>query len=88
LKVNINLSSAYHLEINGQTECVNLILEQYLQCTINYHQDNWVDLLPFEEFSYNNTLHSSTKQTPFYSNYGQHPKGDFFSTNCGWKSGC
>jgi transposase InsO family protein len=44
LKVKINLSFAYHPETHGQTECVNQILEQYLQCTINNHQDNWVDL--------------------------------------------
>jgi hypothetical protein len=78
LKVKINLSSAYHPETDGQTERVNQILEQYLRCTINYHQDDWKDLLPLAEFAYNNTLHSSTKKTPFFSNYGQHPKGDLF----------
>jgi hypothetical protein len=78
LKVKINLSFAYHLETFGQTERVNQILEQYLLCTINYHQANRVDLLSLAESAYNNTLHSSTKQTSFYSNYGQHPKEDLF----------
>jgi hypothetical protein len=30
------------------------------------------------EFSYNNILHSSTKQTPFFSNYGHHPRAYSF----------
>jgi hypothetical protein len=78
LHVKINLSTAYHPQTDGQTERVNQILEQYLRCTVNYQQDNWVDLLPLAEFAYNNTMHSSTKQTPFFANYGQHPRADPF----------
>jgi hypothetical protein len=29
-----------------------------------------------EEFTYNNTMHSSTQQTPFFANKGLHPKFD------------
>jgi hypothetical protein len=36
--VKINLSIAYYLQTDGQTERVNQILEQYLCCTINYHK--------------------------------------------------
>lgn len=28
------------------------------------------------EFAYNNIVHASTQQTPFYSNYGHHPRLD------------
>ena len=48
-RTSINLSSAYHPE----TERVNQILEQYLRCTINYQQEDWVDFLVMAEFSYN-----------------------------------
>jgi hypothetical protein len=34
--------------------------------------------MPLAEFSYNNTMHSSTKQIPFFSNYGHHPRVDPF----------
>ena len=78
LGVKINLSTAYHPQSDGQTERVNQILEQYLRCSVNYQQDNWAELLPLAEFAYNNTVHSSTKQTPFFANYGQHPRGDPF----------
>ena len=76
LGTKTNLSSAYHPQSDGQTERVNQILEQYLRCFINYQQDNWVDLLPLAEFTYNNTTHASTKTTPFYANYGYHPRFD------------
>ena len=78
LQVEIKLSSAYHLQTDGQTERVNQVLEQYLRCSINYHQNNWVDLLPLAEFAYNNTIQDSTKQTPFFVNYGHHPRFDQF----------
>ena len=78
LQVEIKLSSAYHPQTDGQTERVNQVLEQYLRCSINYHQDNWVDLLPLAEFVYNNTIQDSTKQTPFFANYGHHPRFDQF----------
>jgi transposase InsO family protein len=59
LKVNIKLSSTYHLQINGQTEKVNQVLEQYLHCTITFYQDNWTELLPLVRFVYNNTIQES-----------------------------
>jgi hypothetical protein len=71
-----NLSSAYHPQTDGQTERVNQVLEQYFRCFINYHQDNWVDLLPVIEFAYNNTFQKSIHQTPLFANYGYHPRFD------------
>ncbi len=74
LDINHSLSTANHPQTDGQTERVNGILEQYLRCFINERQTNWVDILPFAEFSYNNTIQQSTKQSPFFSNYGFNPK--------------
>ena len=56
-------------QIDGQTERFNQILEQYLRCSLSYQQDDWVDLLPLAEFTYNNSLHASTRVTPFFANY-------------------
>jgi len=74
LGIKANLLTAYHPETNGQTEWVNRILEQYLQVYINYQQDDWVNLLPLEEFTYNNTSHSASMVTPFFTNNGFNPK--------------
>lgn len=73
LKVSRNLSTAYHPESDGQTERINQILEQYLRMFVNYQQDDWSDWLPYAEFAYNNSTHSATKQSPFYTLYGRHP---------------
>jgi len=58
---SIRFSTSNHPQTDGQTETerVNAILEQYLRCYINERQTNWVDLLPFAEFAYNNTLQQS-----------------------------
>ena len=65
---------AYHPETDGQTERVNQILKQYLRVFINYQQDDWKHLLPLAEFTYNNTQHSATSVTPFFTNKGFHLK--------------
>jgi hypothetical protein len=74
LGVDIRLFLAFHPETNGQTERTNQTLEQYLHCTMNYQQDDWLDLLSQAEFAYNNTTHASTRISPFFANYGFHPR--------------
>jgi hypothetical protein len=73
LKISRKLSSSYHPQTDGQTEHTNQTLEQYLRCFINYKQDDWIDFLYMAEFSYNNSIHSSTGYTPFFANTGCHP---------------
>ncbi|KAK9395725.1 Tf2-1: Tf2-1 [Crotalus adamanteus] len=41
------------------------MIEQYLRSYVMYQQTDWVDLLPFAEVAYNNTVHNSTGFTPF-----------------------
>ena len=74
LNINHSLSTSNHPQTDGQTERVNGVLEQYLRCFINEKQNNWVDLLPFAEFAYNNTIQQSINQSPFFANYGFNPK--------------
>jgi len=49
-------------------------MEQYLRVYCDYHQDNWSQLLPLAEFVYNNAKSASTGMSPFYANYGYHPR--------------
>ena len=74
LDIHLNLSTAFHPQTDGQSEALNQVLEQYLRIFCTYHQDDWVKLLLFAEFSYNNSVSTSTKMTPFYAIYGQHPR--------------
>lgn len=78
LKVQPKLSSAFHPQTDGQTERVNQCLEQYLRCYVSYSQDDWVNYLPIAEFSYNNTMSTSTKTSPFFANHGFHPRMEYF----------
>jgi hypothetical protein len=77
LGIRLAATTAYHPQGDGQTERVNQELEQYLHLFINQRQDNWVGLLPFAEFQYNNHVHSATQQPPFLLNTGQIPHMGF-----------
>ena len=74
LHIKRKLSTAFHPQTDGQTERVNQTLETYLRTFINYDQDDWFQMLPLAEFAYNNSYTTATKSTPFYANYGFHPK--------------
>ncbi|MBW0493538.1 hypothetical protein O181_033253 [Austropuccinia psidii MF-1] len=73
LKISTDLSTAYHLEKNGQTERFNKILKQYFWMYVSYHQDDRKTWLLLAEFACNNSDHSSTKQSPFFTVYGRDP---------------
>ncbi|MBW0463159.1 hypothetical protein O181_002874 [Austropuccinia psidii MF-1] len=76
LKISRDLSTAYHPETDGKSERVNQILEQYLWMYVIYHQDDWNTWLPLAEFAYNNSDHSSKRQSPFFTVYGRDPQFD------------
>ena len=71
--MRLHFTLGYHPESDGQTEQMNQMLEQYLQVYSNYQQDNWLDLLPLAEFTYNNAPSATTRIFPFYANKGYHP---------------
>uniref|UniRef100_A0A8C5MI68 Gypsy retrotransposon integrase-like protein 1 n=1 Tax=Leptobrachium leishanense TaxID=445787 RepID=A0A8C5MI68_9ANUR len=73
LGVQLSFSSAYHPQTNGLAERTNQTLETYLRCFISDAQDNWVSLLPWAEFAYNNATSQSTKYSPFEIVTGMHP---------------
>src|SRR5260370_40029755 len=73
LQMELHFTSGYHLEGDGQTECINQVLEQYLRAYTNYQQDDWATLLPLAEFAYNNAPSATTGVSPFFANKGYHP---------------
>jgi len=77
LGIKLAATTAYHPQGDGQTERVNQELEQYLRLFTNQRQDNWVGLLPFTEFQYNNQVHSSTQHPPFLLDTGRVPRMGF-----------
>ena len=71
--MKLHFTSSYHPKDNGQTERMNQTLEQYLPVYCNYQQDNWSDLLPIAEFTYNNAPNATTGISLFFANKGYHP---------------
>ena len=69
LEIESKLSTAFHPQMDGQTERVNQKLEQYLRMFIDHRQEQWPEWLGIAEFAYNNKAHSSTQTTPFKANY-------------------
>jgi len=77
LGTKTKLSTAYHPQIDGQTERINQEIGTFLQHYMNYQQDDWADWLATAEFSYNDKKHAATGKTLFELNFGRHPwKGD------------
>jgi transposase InsO family protein len=74
LRVQPNLSTAFHPETDGQTERINQTIEHYLRNYCDHLQTNWSELLPIAEFSYNSTFHSAIGMSPFFANLGYHPR--------------
>ncbi|QLI66561.1 Transposon Tf2-12 polyprotein [Metarhizium brunneum] len=74
LGISLKHSSAYHPETDGQTERMNSGVEQYLRAFMSFHQNDWVDWLPLAEFAANNATSDTTGVSPFFANYGFHPR--------------
>lgn len=69
----LKMSSAYHLQTDGQMEVVNRCLEQYLRSFVHQWPRKWHEFLPWAEYWYNTMYHISTSMTPFQALYGIEP---------------
>ena len=68
--VELNMSTAYHSQTDGQTEVVNKCVETYLHCMTGDNPNRWSQYLELVEWWYNTTYHTSAKLTPFQLLYG------------------
>jgi hypothetical protein len=65
LGTQLNFSTAYHPETDGQTEHTNQTLEDMLRMYVMDQQKRWEEFLPLVEFAYNNSYQSTIKMAPF-----------------------
>lgn len=65
----LKFSSAYHLQIDGQTEVTNKIPQTYLRCFISHQPSEWTNWLTPAEYWFN----KPTKLTPYEVVYGKQP---------------
>ncbi|GJR28243.1 putative reverse transcriptase domain-containing protein [Tanacetum coccineum] len=71
LDTQLDMSTTYHPETDGQSERTIQTLEDMLRaCVIDFGK-RWEKHLPLVEFSYNNSYHASIKATPFEALYGR-----------------
>ena len=69
LEIKTKLSTAFHPQMDGQTERMNQELEQYLWIFVEHRQKDWPEWLASAEFTINNKTHTATKMSPFMANY-------------------
>lgn len=70
-----NMSTARHPQTDGQSERMNRTLEEMLRSYVEPpHHKDWDLHLPALEFAYNDSIQASTGATPFFLNYGHHPR--------------
>ena len=65
LETQLNFSTTYHPQIDGNTERVNKIVEDMLRMYVMNNPMKWEDYLHLVEFAYNNGYQYSTKMSPF-----------------------
>ncbi|GJT23981.1 reverse transcriptase domain-containing protein [Tanacetum coccineum] len=71
LGTNLDMSTAYHPQMDGQSKRTIQTLEDMLRaCVIDFGKGS-VNHLPLVEFSYNNSYHASIKVAPFEVLYGR-----------------
>ncbi|GJV66845.1 putative reverse transcriptase domain-containing protein [Tanacetum coccineum] len=70
LGTRLDMSTAYHPEIDGQNERTIQTLEDMLRACVLDFGKGWDKHLPLVEFSYNNSYHTIIKATLFKALYG------------------
>ncbi|GJV53995.1 putative reverse transcriptase domain-containing protein, partial [Tanacetum coccineum] len=71
LGTRLDMSTAYHPEIDGQSERTIQTLEDMLRACVLDFGKGWDRQLPLVELSYNNSYHTSIKAAPFEALYGR-----------------
>ncbi|GJT05044.1 putative reverse transcriptase domain-containing protein [Tanacetum coccineum] len=71
LGTQLDMSTAYHPQTNGQSERTIQTLEDMLRACVMDFRKGWDRHLPLAEFSYNNSYHTSIKAALFEALYGR-----------------
>ncbi|GKB08545.1 putative reverse transcriptase domain-containing protein [Tanacetum coccineum] len=71
LGTRLDMSTAYHPQTDGQSECTIRTLENMLRACILEFEGSWDVRVPLVKFSYNDGYHSSVRCAPFEALYGR-----------------
>jgi hypothetical protein len=70
-RTNLNLSTTYHLELDGKTERTNKIIEEMFRMYVMDQPSKWEDYIHLVDFSYNNEYLASLNMSLFEASYGR-----------------
>nr|GEX95131.1 retrotransposon protein, putative [Tanacetum cinerariifolium] len=85
LGTRLDMSTAYHLQTDGQSERTIQTLKDMLQACVIDFRNGWDKHLTLIEFSYNNSYHTTIKAAPFEALYGRYVKS--FALERGYRFG-
>ncbi|KAD4889427.1 hypothetical protein E3N88_21500 [Mikania micrantha] len=71
LRTRLDMSTAYHPQMDGQSERTVQTLEDTLRSCVIDFGNSWETHLPLVEFSYNNSYYTSIGAAPFEALYGR-----------------
>jgi hypothetical protein len=71
LRTQLDYSTAFHPQTDGQTKRVNQILEDLLRACVLAYGSDWEKSLSYVEFTYNNSHQANLQMSPFEALYGR-----------------
>jgi hypothetical protein len=83
LNTQLQFSSSYHPQTDGQTKRVNQILEDMLRAFALQYGRSWDKSVSYAKFSYNNNYQESMKMAPFEMLYGRRCRTPLFWSEAG-----
>ena len=74
LYYDLSLSTAYHPQLDEETERVNQEIETYLQIFCGNNPASWSESISHAKFTHNHCPHSVTNQSLFHLRMGYEPR--------------
>lgn len=75
---------SHHSQHDGQMEIVNQVLETMLRAYMALDRGSWAKWLPTLAYSYNTSIHSSTRNSPYFLLYRFDPRRVLDLSVSGW----
>ncbi|KAL8120052.1 hypothetical protein AgCh_017255 [Apium graveolens] len=85
LGTKLNMSTAYHPQMDGQSERTIQTIKDMLRVCVLDFKGNWDEHLPLIEFSYNNSYHASIGMPPYEALYGRKCRSPLYWDEVGEK---
>jgi hypothetical protein len=79
LGIHQKISTSFQPETDYQTERVTQTIEAFVRSFYSYEQNDWYDVFPLAEHTYNNSITTATGYSAFYANYSFNLRSDWLT---------